>query len=171
MIAIYENRWGATNGVSPNAHWKSFISRIGWESCKRIINRCREQLRDGNRFPPTLGEVEAMLFTRSRYEYEQAFARFQSKKPEGNAERWVYEKCGWNLKRVAAGRELQEFTRYLKQADNLELRGELVLPGEELLRLPKHSSVSVTDKVREEYAQSGRKHRLSERIKQIRSMR
>ncbi|HDM8198694.1 TPA: hypothetical protein P0E36_004878 [Vibrio harveyi] len=56
------------------------------------------------------------------------------------------------------------FTSYLRQADDLERAGSLRPRDEQIKQLTRHSSVSMTDKAREDFATSGKKHRFSDRI-------
>ena len=129
-----------------------------------MINICRERLSDGDKFPPALGEFAALVDIRTKKELERAFIRFEANQPEGRAEKHVISSTGWNLKRAAANKQFGEFAKYLRVADELELKGELRDEGEVLKALPVHSSVSLTDREREEVSRSGKKHRFSDRI-------
>ncbi|MEZ9372137.1 hypothetical protein AB4235_05585 [Vibrio cyclitrophicus] len=133
----------------------------------RVFSICHERLSRENPYPPELGELSALLVSRTKAEIEAAFLRWSIKQPEGKAEKWVFEKCTWNLKRVRAGQELIEFTKHLKQADELEAANRLVLPEDDLLALPVNSAVSLTDKKREEFTRSGKKSRFSDRINKL----
>lgn len=164
---MYQGRWTHQNGKTPSKVWLALLSKIGPDGCRKLVSRCRDEIRLGNKWPPTVAEAEAMLLTRSQAEYESAYARWMAKQPEGRPEQWVFANASWNLKRTAAGRELSEFIKYLKQADELERSGQLELPQDELLALPVHSSVSLTDKKHQEFAQSGKAHRFTDRIKRI----
>ncbi|MFV8384777.1 hypothetical protein ACNO5E_11840 [Vibrio parahaemolyticus] len=107
---------------------------------------------------------------RTESECREAYDRYLRRKPEGRAETWVFQSCDWNLKRAAAGRELETYTKYLREADAKERAGHLRTAEEELKAPPVHSAVSTQDIEREKYAKSGAKHRFSDRIEKLRSM-
>lgn len=160
----------STNGSRANALWYALISKSGEQGCLRILERCRDQIRHGREWPPTAVEAEIMLNTRSQSEAQQAFLRWELGEPQGRAEHWVNQKYSWNLKRVASGKEFFEYEKHLKLADELERHGKLQLAEEELAMLPTHSSVSISDKAREDYARSGRSHAFTERINALRGI-
>lgn len=167
---IYQTKWEATNGSKASDLWCALISKSGEEGCLRILERCREEIRLGHLWPPTAVEAEMMLNTRSRSESQQAFLRWELGEPRGRAEKWVSQKYSWHLRRVAAGKEFFEYEKNLKLADELERHGKLRLAEEELAMLPAHSSVSISDKAREEYARSGKTHAFTDRINALRGM-
>lgn len=132
-----------------------------------MIDLCLDELREGREWPPTVAKAQIMLSTRSRTEIQQAFRRWESGTPQGRPERWVFQRFSWNLKRVDAGKELGEFAKQLKRADELERANQLQLDEETLAMLPVHSSVSMTDRLREDFSRSGKAHAFSDRIKRM----
>ena len=168
MAQIYGRMWVTMNGEQPSNEWIEFIGALDIKNLERAFLICRERLAKEIKFPPSLGEFTVLINVRTLSEIDQAFARWIAKKPQGAAEQWVFDKCTWNLKRVRSGYELVEFTKYIKQADELERNGDLGSQEDELLALPIHSSVSLTDRKREEFAKSGKRHAFSERIEKLR---
>ncbi|MEZ9681939.1 hypothetical protein AB4306_18480 [Vibrio splendidus] len=152
------------NGEQPSTEWANFLISLTAKQTNRMINICRERLSEGDRFPPTLGEFAALVDLRTKKELERAFVRFEANQPEGRAEKHVVASTGWNLKRATASKQFGEFVKYLRVADELELKGELREEGEVLKALPVHSAVSIADQQREEFNRSGKKHKFSDRI-------
>ncbi|MGB2147536.1 MAG: hypothetical protein ACPHZ7_11300 [Vibrio toranzoniae] len=155
------------NGNEPSDEWASFITSLDRMGLERAFLICRDRLSREIKFPPSLGEFMVLINARTQPEVEQAFARWTAKAPQGRAEQWVFDRCTWNLKRARSGYELVEFSKYIKQADELERNGNLVLPEDDLLALPVNSAVSLTDKKREEFTRSGKKSRFSDRINKL----
>jgi len=169
-MEIYQSKWVATNGSRASELWYALISKSGERGCLRILERCRDDIRHGREWPPTVVEAELMLNTRSKSEAQQAFMRWEVGEPQGRAEKWVNQKYSWNLKRAAAGKEFFEYEKHLRLADELERHGKLQLAEEELAMLPVNSTVHITDIEREEYARSGKTHAFTDRINALRRM-
>ncbi|ELA9557232.1 hypothetical protein QTG58_001906 [Vibrio parahaemolyticus] len=150
--------------------WGNFLSTLNDLQLNRILAICFDRLSNGNRFPPSLGELMTQINQRTEAEYREAYDRFLNRAPMGRAEKWVAQNCDWDLKRARAGGELELFIKYLRDADAKERAGRLRLAEDELKALPVHSRVSVSDKVREEYRRSGEQHEFSDRIDQLRAM-
>lgn len=167
MTEIYGDLWKIKQGDEPSPRWIALIGTLDATRMDRVFSICHERLSRENPYPPELGELSALLVNRTKAEIEAAFLRWSIKQPQGRAEKWVYGKHTWNLKRVRSGQELVEFTKHLKQADELEDAGKLVLPEEDLLALPEHSAVSLTDRKREEFARSGKRNPFSDRISKL----
>ncbi|KFA99448.1 hypothetical protein [Vibrio sp. ER1A] len=152
------------NGRDPSREWDNFIAPLSLTDLERLFLICRERLAQEVKFPPSLGEFIALVNSRTKSEYQRAYARYLARTPEGRAETWVMANCSFNLRRTPANKVQEEYCKYLQQADELERNNQLELPGEELIALPVHSAVSITDQKREEFARSGKKHRFSDRI-------
>lgn len=167
MIEIYGDLWKIKQGQEPSPRWIALIGTLDATRMDRVFSICYERLSRENPYPPELGELSALLVNRTKAEIEAAFLRWSIKQPEGRAEKWVFDRCTWNLKRVRSGQELIEFTKHLKQADELEDLGKLVLPEDDLLALPEHSAVSLSDIKREEFTRSGKRNPFSDRIAKL----
>lgn len=167
---MYGKTWVTMNGAVITKAWGNFLSTLNDLQLNRILAICFDRLSNGNRFPPSLGELMTQINQRTEAEYREAYDRFLNRAPMGRAEKWVAQNCDWDLKRARAGGELELFIKYLRDADAKERAGRLRLAEDELKAIPVHSRVSVSDKVREEYRRSGERHEFSDRIDQLRAM-
>lgn len=170
MVSLYGKLWVSIHGAEPSEEWIRFLNGLGELQINRMFVICHSRLFNGVVFPPVLGEFITAVDQRTKTEVEEAYSRFLSKTPQGRAEKWVISNADWNLRRATAGTELDIYTKYLRQADELEKRGNLILAEEELRALPRHTSIAVTDKAREEYSKSGKTHKLSERIERLKKL-
>lgn len=123
-----------------------------------------KSLTEGNGWPPSLPEFIAR--GTEAIDYDAAYFRCLNQKPEGRVEKWVYEKAYYNIRTQGDKEARKDHKRFMKQAEELEKRGELTLPEEELIGLPVHSVKNLNDRKREEWEQSHGKE-LNPRIKKI----
>ncbi|MEH0720542.1 MULTISPECIES: hypothetical protein [Vibrio harveyi group] len=170
LTELYGKSWITVHGATISPAWQSFLTKLSDPQLNRILIICHDRFEQGNRFPPVLGELITQINQRTESECREAYERYLRRKPDGAAEKWVLQSYSWNLKRAVAGRELETYIKYLREADAKERAGHLRTAEEELKALPVHSTVTKQDIEREKYAQSGAKHRFSDRIEKLRSM-
>jgi len=109
----------------------------------QIRSSASKSLTEGNGWPPSLPEFIA-LGTES-IDYDAAYSRCIRQKPEGRVEQYVYDDAYFNIKTQSDKDARRDHRRFMRDAENLELRGELVLKSEELLALPMNKERNMND--------------------------
>lgn len=146
--------------------WIEAISSLTGDQLRKGVERCKEQIFSGNPWAPDLADFLALIYGQTDVDYHSAFMRCLAKKPEGRAERWVYENAGYNIRTVSHESAERMHKKLMKEAIAKEQRGELKLNDEMLKALPVNSVKNLNDLKREEYEQKHGK-KLNPRIASI----
>lgn len=164
MMKIYGQLWVKEHGEEPRSYFNEWSTNINQHSVARILARARQSFDNGCRFPPPMGELVVWAETPTDDEWELMLTRVLSGNAKGEIEIWIHSRCGYNLKRCTEQNQMKNFKSYFRKAMTLKKLGQLNREEEEFRALPTHSSVSVTDAARNDFAASGKKHRLHDRI-------
>ncbi|AUR91057.1 hypothetical protein NVP1154O_44 [Vibrio phage 1.154.O._10N.222.52.B12] len=165
---MYANTWKHVHGDSSNENLRRFVNGLTPERAQRVFSYCYEQIANGNKFAPNLGELIVFSDTPSESEFYEILCRVQTNKPiEGDRiEVWLCENIRYNLHRVAAGGEIKYLRSQYRHAQALLKSGTLRVAEDELKALPRHSVKNLNDVKREEWeSKNGRS--LIKRIERI----
>lgn len=133
--------------------WIEAISTLSGEQLRKGVNKCKEQIFNGNAWAPDLADFLALIHGQTDVDYHAAFMRCLSKTPEGRVEQWVYENAGYNIRVSSHEAAERMHKKFMKEALMKEQRGELKLNSEMLKALPPNSVKNTNDLAREEYEQ------------------
>lgn len=122
----------------------------------------------GDKFAPGLSDFLQIINGTTPSDLDTAFFRFLNKKPQSRVDQWVTENYGFNLRNLSFQQMERAFKRYFMEAKKLERCGILELKSELMKRsLPSRVERNLNDIKRQEYNESGAKHKFSDRIKNI----
>lgn len=168
LADMYANTWKLVHGDSSNASLRRFANGLTPERAQRVFSYCYEQISNGNKFAPNLGELIVFADTPSESEFYEILCRVQANEPaKGDLiEKWLCENIRFNLRRQAADKEIKYLRSQYRHAQALLKSGKLKTAEDELLALPRHSVKNLNDVKREEWeSRNGRS--LIKRIERI----
>ena len=173
MTELYSRKWTKNNGTLASPLWLEALSTLSNDQIKLGVDKCKQRLFEGNHWAPDLSEFLSMIHGTSDVDYQAAFHRCLSKSPKGRVETWVYENAGYNIRISSHDSAERMHKKYMKQAMDLDRRGELTLNEEMLKALPANSITNLNDKARNEYRDSGKKLTggIAERMERIQELR
>lgn len=108
-----------------------------------------KSLTEGNGWPPSLPEFIAL--GSEQVDFEGAYFRCLNKKPDGRIEQHAYERVYFNVRASSDDKARQVHKRAMKDAVELDRRGELKLNEDELKALPIYSVKNMNDLERERW--------------------
>lgn len=164
MVDMYANTWSFVHGNNSSQNLRRFLNGLTPERAQRVFSYCYEQIANGNKFAPTLGELIVFSDTPSESEFYEILCRVQANEPmDGDLiEQWLCENIRFNLRRQDAGKEIKYLRAQYRHAQALKKSGKLKTHSDELLALPRHSVKNLNDLKRERFDGE-----LNPRIKKI----
>lgn len=153
LIDMYANTWKFVHGDSSGVSLRRFLNGLTPDRAKRIFSYCYEQIANGNKFAPNLGELIVFADTPSESDFYEILCRVKANKPlEGDRiEQWLCENIRFNLRRQDADKEIKYLKSQHRHAQALLKSGELHTNEDELKALPRHSVKNLNDLHREKY--------------------
>lgn len=157
--------------MTPSSIWITEIGLLSDDNVRKGILSCRDKIRSGDQWPPDLAEFLAMIHGQTDVDYQAAFFRMLNKEPDGRIEQWVYENAQFNIRAMSHEKAERAHKKFMIEAHEKDRKGTLVLAKEEMLALPVHSVVSVTDREHQKFMSEGGKNPLAAKIALMRKNR
>lgn len=144
------------------------IASLSNEQLRKGVDKCKERIFSGDAWAPDLAEFLAMIYGNTQADFDAAFARCLARNPEGRIEKYVSGRVYCNV-RCSSDTDARRIHRNeMKNAIELDKKGELTLPDDELKALPINSVKNENDLARERYEASGKRNPIQDRIDAIR---
>lgn len=168
MASYYEKLWVKDYGSAPTDDFLRIFGKITAKHIARALQKARERLSKGDKYPPHIGLLVSWCETPSESEYGAIIERVMSRDPRDDLEQWIVDRYGFNLRRMAAGDIERKIKQYYVTAVQLKRSGKIQpLRTKDTKKIDYKSWDSVTDRAVQSYRHSKRTHKFSERIEAI----
>lgn len=152
-------------GDTPSYAFLDVFGRINPQHVTRALQKARQSLSKGDKYPPSVGMLISWCESPTDSEYGMILHRVMNREPENDIEQYICDQFGFSLRRINE-QYLERRLRHLYVVA-LELKKTMSLPPvrcRDTKALPPTIKESVTDRARDEFAQSRRTHKLKARI-------
>jgi len=103
--------------------------------------KCRENLRNGDKWPPDLGEFLALVSNAEQVDYGAAYTRCIDRNPKGDVEQYVFTEYGYMVRQEADDKARRRHRQYMIETQERKDSGvDLSVKA-----LPRHSAVHTKD--------------------------
>lgn len=154
---MFGTLWEREHGSTASAEFLEICGRFSKNELIRIMGKAREQIEQGNKFPPALGELMAWATTPSESEFLDVLIRVKNGEPTSKIEQWLVEKIKFNLTRTPENQEMKFLKKNYFYAVQLMRNGKLKTARDEILYLPRCSEKNKNDIQREVWEQKNGK--------------